>query len=343
MSAIFAPSPAFLLKMRTGHRYHDGMQAQSLLSAARIGQARGLIDPVFLNMPLVSDPGLDRDLGVELHLKLELDNPIRSFKGRGTGFFVATDLPAGAPVVAASAGNFGQGLAYNARRRGHAVTVFAARGANTAKIDAMRRFGAEVMVDGADFDEAKSLAQAHAERLGHVFVEDGAHPSIAEGAGTIAAEVTDALTDIHAFLVPLGNGALATGVGCWLKAASPNTKVIAVVAEGAACMALSWREGRIVTTERADTIGDGIAVRVPVPLALDCMAKTVDDILLVSDSDLLAAMSLIDARIGRRIEPAGVAGLAGLLRHRRDFTGQRVATVLCGDNLTNEQIAMWFG
>jgi threonine dehydratase len=319
------------------------MQEQSPLSAARIEQARGLIDPVFLNMPLLSDPGLDRDLGIRIHLKIELDNPIRSFKGRGTGFFVATGLPAGVPVVAASAGNFGQGLAYNARKRGHAVTVFAARGANTTKIDAMRRFGAEVIVDGADFDEAKALAQAHAERLGHVFVEDGAVASIAEGAGTIAAEVTDALAGIDAFIVPLGNGALATGVGCWLKAASPKTKVIAVVAEGAACMALSWREGRVVTTERADTIGDGIAVRVPVPFALDCMKTTVDDVLIVSDNDLIAAMSLIDAYLGRRIEPAGVAGFAGLLRHREAFAGQRVATVLCGGNLTNEQTAMWFG
>lgn len=318
------------------------MQEQSPLSAARIEQARGLIDPVFLNMPLVSNPGLDRDLGIRIHLKIELDNPIRSFKGRGTGFFVATGLPAGIPVVAASAGNFGQGLAYNARKRGHAVTVFAARGANTTKIDAMRRFGAEVIVDGADFDEAKALAQAHAERLGQVFVEDGAVASIAEGAGTIAAEVTDALTSIDAFIVPLGNGALATGVGCWLKAASPKTKVIAVVAEGAACMALSWREGRVVTTERADTIGDGIAVRVPVPFALDCMKTTIDDVLVVSDNDLIAAMSLIDAHLGRRIEPAGVAGFAGLLRHRDAFIGQRVATVLCGGNLTNEQTAMWF-
>ena len=152
--------------------------------------------------------------------------------------------------------------------------------------------------------------------------------------------MTDALAGIDAFLVPLGNGALATGVGCWLKAASPTTKVIAVVAEGAACMALSWRQGRVVATARADTIGDGIAVRVPVPFALDCMTTTVDEVLLVSDSDLLAAMSLIDARIGRRIEPAGVAGFAGLLRHRDAFAGQRVATVLCGGNLTNEQNAM---
>jgi threonine dehydratase len=318
------------------------MQSQSPLSTARIEEARRLIDPVFLNMPLVNDAALDRALGAEVHLKLEMDNPIRSFKGRGTGFFVASELPQGVPVVAASAGNFGQGLAYNAKRRGHDVTVFAACGANTAKIDAMRGFGAEVIVDGADFDEAKALARRHAERLGHLFVEDGAHASIAEGAGTIAAEVTDVVSGIDAFFVPLGNGALATGVGCWLKAVSPSTKVIAVAAEGAPSMAISWREGRVATTKRADTIGDGIAVRVPVPFALECMKTTIDDVLLVSDNDLLAAMLLVHARIGRRAEPAGVAGLAALISNRAAFAGQRVATVICGANLTEQQIAMWF-
>lgn len=318
------------------------MPAQFSLSADRIDEARRRIDPVFLDMPLLHDAALDDDLGAEVHLKFELDNPIRSFKGRGTSFFVATELSDGAPIVAASAGNFGQGLAYNGRRRGHDVTIFAARGANTAKIDAMRRFGAEVIVDGADFDEAKALAERHAARLGQMFVEDGAHAAIAEGAGTIAAEVTEAVKDIDAFLVPLGNGALATGVGCWLKAACPSTRVIAVVAEGAPCMALSWRAGRVITTDRADTIGDGIAVRVPVPFALESMKDTIDDVLQVSDQDLLAAMLLVDARLGRRVEPAGVAGLAGLLRHRKSFAGQRVATVMCGGNLTEQQIAAWF-
>ena len=319
------------------------MQTQSALSVARIAEARRLIDPVFLNTPLLCDLGINRELGVELHMKLETNNPIRSFKGRGTGFFVATELAAGVPVVAASAGNFGQGLAYNGHRRGHQVTVFAAEGASPTKIEAMRGFRAEVIVEGADFDEAKVRARRHAERLGHVFVEDGASPAIAEGAGTIAAEVTDAITDIDAFFVPLGNGALATGVGCWLKAVSPKTKVIAVVAEGAPCMALSWREGRAISTDTADTIGDGIAVRVPVPFALDSMRTTVDDVILVSDEDLLAAMRFIYERTGHLIEPAGAAGVAGLLRNRAAFVGQRAATILCGGNLTARQIAMWFG
>jgi threonine dehydratase len=318
------------------------MSAQHPLSSDRIRQARELIDPVFLDTPLLSDPELDGQLGLHLHLKLETENPIRSFKGRGTSFFVMTGLAPGAPIVTASAGNFGQGLAYNARRRGHDVTVFAAEGANPAKVEAMRRFGADVILRGADFDGAKAEARALAGRAGSTFVEDGASAAIAEGAGTIAAEVTDAIDGIDAFFVPLGNGALATGVGCWLKAKSPRTKVIAVVAEGAPCMALSWKEHRLVTTPAAETIGDGIAVRIPVPFALETMASTVDDIMLVTDAELLEAMRLIHARLGHCIEPSGVAGLAGLLRCREHFAGQRVATPLCGGNMTAEQIAAWF-
>lgn len=317
------------------------MAVQQKLSIDRIRKARQCIDPVFLNSPLLSEPA-SGDLGFELHMKLETDNPIRSFKGRGTSFFVATELRLGVPVVAASAGNFGQGLAYNARRNDHDVTIFAAEGANTAKIEAMRRLGAEVVVGGADFDDAKARAREHAERAGSVFVEDGASAAIAEGAGTIAAEVTDAIGMVDSFLVPLGNGALATGIGCWLKAVSPKTKVIAVVAEGAPCMARSWREQRVIATETAVTIADGIAVRVPVPFAVASMAETVDDVILVSDDDLRTAMSWIFERTGHRIEPAGAAGVAGLLPRRASFAGQRVATVLCGGNLTTQQIAAWF-
>lgn len=318
------------------------MPAQHALSSDRIHEARGLIDSVFLNTPLLSDPELDRQLGLHLHLKLETENPIRSFKGRGTSFFVTTGLAPGAPIVTASAGNFGQGLTYNARKRGHDVTVFAAEGANPAKIEAMRRFGADVILRGADFDGAKAEARAHAERVGSTFVEDGASAAIAEGAGTIAAEVTDTIDGIDAFFVPLGNGALATGAGCWLKAKSPRTKVIAVVAEGAPCMALSWKERRLVTTPATDTIGDGIAVRIPVPFALETMVDTVDDVMLVTDADLLEAMRLVHAYLGRFIEPSGVAGLAGLLRCHETFAGQRLATPLCGGNMTAAQIAAWF-
>jgi threonine dehydratase len=192
------------------------------VSADRIAAAAAAIDPAFTGTPLLRGSALDGALGVELALKVETLNPIRSFKGRGTELFAA-ELVAGrtaagaAPphLVCASAGNFGQGLARAGVRRGLRVTVFAAEGANPLKVAAMRAFGAEVRLGGGDFDAAKDRARRHAADAGGLYVEDGAWPEIAEGAGTLALELTGAAGGDapDAVLLPLGNGALATAWG----------------------------------------------------------------------------------------------------------------------------------
>jgi threonine dehydratase len=311
------------------------------LSPARIAEALHLIDPIFLGSALRTSPDLDRHLGLSLWLKDETDNPIRSFKGRGTSVLVNRELSKATTLVAASAGNFGQGLAHAAVRAGHRVVVFAAETASPLKIKAMQGLGAEVVLWGRDLDAAKAKARAFAAEQGFRFVEDGAEPAIAEGAGTIALEIADALPALDAVFIPLGNGALATGMGCWLKHRSPQTRIIAVAAEGAPCMAHSFAASQPLETQAVDTIADGIAVRVPVPFAVTCMPDTIDDVVLVSDELILEAMRLFRRHIGRIVEPAGAAGLAGLIRHRQDYSGARVATVLCGANLTPEQIAAW--
>lgn len=312
-----------------------------LLSPFRIAEARSLIPPIFLNSPLRTSADLNRHLGMSVWLKDETENPIRSFKGRGTGLFVARELGAATTLVAASAGNFGQGLAYSATRAGHRVIVFAAENASTIKIDAMRDLGAEVILYGSDLDAAKDRARAFAAEKGLHFVEDGAEPAIAEGAGTIALEIAETVPALDAVFVPLGNGALATGIGCWFRHHSPNTRIIAVAAQGAPCMALSFASGQAVETRVVDTIADGIAVRTPVPFAVTSMCETVDEVMLVSDSLILEAMRLVQRHTGRVIEPAGAAGLAGLLERRRDYSGARIATILCGANLTAQQISTW--
>ncbi|MCD6071710.1 MAG: threonine dehydratase [Microvirga sp.] len=313
----------------------------SPLSPARIAEARLLIDPVFLDSALQNSPDLDRHLGMSVWLKDETDNPIRSFKGRGTSLFVKRELSETTTLVAASAGNFGQGLAYAATRSGHRVIVFAAETASSVKIEAMRRLGAEVILYGQDLDAAKAEARACAVERGFRFVEDGAEPAIAEGAGTIALEITEAVPALDAVFIPLGNGALATGMGCWLKHHWPQTRIVAVAAEGAPCMAHSFAAGQPLETPAVDTIADGIAVRVPVPFAVTAMRDTVDEVALVSDAAILEAMTLVRRHLGRVAEPAGAAGLAGLLARRQSYAGARVAPVLCGGNLTPEQIAAW--
>lgn len=313
------------------------MTQQSPPSHIQIKFARRLIDPEFLNSPLLTA----NTHGLTLAVKDETDNPIRSFKGRGTSYFLACQALDKGRLTTASAGNFGQGLAYGASRRGRPITVFASLAANPVKIASMRRLGAEVILQGGDFDAAKAFAKDYAGARNLSFVEDGASAAIAEGAGTIAAELTDACAAIDAVFVPLGNGALAAGIGCWFKAVSPATKVIAVVAKGAPCMALSWKAGKPVQTMEARTIADGIAVRVPVPLAVDWLADTIDDIVLVDDDQIIEAIRFAYVTWGRMVEPAGAAGLAGILANAESIQGAHVATILCGGNLTREQIETW--
>jgi threonine dehydratase len=310
------------------------------LSAQRIADAMQAIDAVFLHSPLLRGSALDRLLGAEVVLKVETLNPIRSFKGRGTELFAAT-LADHRPLVCASAGNFGQGLARAGVRRGLVVTVFASVRANPLKVAAMRTLGAHVRLEGNDFDAAKHAARAHAEESGSFYVEDGAVPEIAEGAGTIALELTAAGVVPDVMLVPLGNGALATGVGAWLRDASPSTRIVAVVAEGAPAMRLSFERGQPVSTPAVDTIADGIAVREPVPYALESMRGAVDDVISVSDADIVRAMRLVHEHLGLVVEPAGAAGLAALAAAPQRWSGALVATPLCGGNVTPADARGW--
>jgi threonine dehydratase len=311
------------------------------ISIDRIREAAETIDPVFLNSPQYVCEPLSGRLGVTAVLKVECVNPIRSFKGRGADFLLQRLGRQPAGLVCASAGNFGQGMAYAARKRGDRLTVFAATTANPLKVDRMRALGADVVLEGDDFDVAKAAAKDHASRTGALYVEDGLLAEIAEGAGTIAVEVGWMDQALDAWFVPLGNGSLVNGIGTWVKHFSPKTTVIAVCAAGAPAMELSWRAGKPVSTEAAATIADGISVRVPVPDALTAMRATVDDVMLVSDEEILDAMKMLFLDAGLVVEPAGAAGIAAVAKRRSEFAGQRVAVPICGGNLTEEQIRTW--
>ena len=311
------------------------------ISSHRIQEAAEVIDPVFRDSPqYVCEPLSDR-LGVSIVLKVECLNPIRSFKGRGTDYLLHRLGRQPAGLVCASAGNFGQGMAYAARKRGERLTVFAAVGANSLKVARMRALGADVVLEGADFDAAKAGAQARAKRTGALYVEDGLLPEIAEGAGTIALELGRMDEPLDAVFVPLGNGSLVNGIGTWIKRSSPATRVIAVCAAGAPAMELSWRAAKPVSTDKTDTIADGIAVRVPVPQALVAMRETVDEVMLVSDQEMLSAIKMLFHNAGLVAEPAGAAGLAAAAKRRAEFAGARVAVPICGGNLTEEQEKRW--
>jgi threonine dehydratase len=309
------------------------MTARVVPTVEEIERAACALDPVFAHSPLLRDTALDAGSGARVTLKVETLNPIRSFKGRGAVTWMR-EVGAGAPgVVCASAGNFGQGLAYAARPAGIPCHVFVGRGANPAKVDAMRGFGAEVRVGGEDYDAAIGTARTFAADRGLRFLQDGRDPWIAAGAATMAVEVTEAGVEPDVALVPVGNSALILGVAVWLREHAPGVRVVGVCAEGAPAPALSWRRREPVASERVDTVADGIGIRAPFPESVAGMLELVDDMALVGEASLRAAVRRLAEATGLLVEAAGAAGVAALRDDPAAYRGARVLTPLCGANL----------
>ena len=295
---------------------------------------------MFLNTPQwVCEPLAD-DLGVRVVLKAEVLNPIRSFKGRGADWLVQNLAP-DAQIMCASAGNFGQAMAYACQARGVPLTIYAAETANPLKIERMRALGATVVLAGEDFDAAKAIGKAEAARRAIRFIEDSRDPEPTEGAGTMALELLAFPEQLDALFVPLGNGAMLAGIATVARALMPKTRIVAVAASGALAMVESLQRGMQVTHERISTIAGGIGVRIPVPEALQDLAGLVDDYVLVPDSSILTGMKLLHQHAGIVAEPSGAVGLAGIMQESPRLQGQTVATVICGGNLTLTQMREW--
>jgi threonine dehydratase len=309
------------------------------LSLEKIERAAGVIDPAFLNAPQFRAEPLEQQLDCRVVVKVETLNPIRSFKGRGAEFFAAT-LNGRPPLACATAGNFGQGLAFAARKRGLALTIFASVTANPLKVERMRALGAEVRLVGENFKAAHSAAKGFAAETGAQLIEDGRIPAISEGAGTIGLELLQWPEPFDVILVPLGDGALLAGVARWVKAHRPDTQMIGICASGAPAMERSWRARQAQELE-TETIADGIAVQSPYPEAVADILGLADDILLVEDSALISAMRQAHRDLGIVLEPSGAAGLAALNTYRERFKGKLIATILTGGNVTPEQMRQW--
>ncbi len=312
------------------------------LSLQHIVAASEAIDPVFRDTPQYEAETLHAQLGCRLVVKVETVNPIRSFKARGAQFLVSQ--MSGSPhLVCATAGNFGQGMAYAARKRGWPITIFVGAHANPMKVDRMRALGAKVREGSDDPDELHAQAEAFAREHGAQLIQDGREAAIAEGAGTIAIELLRWPKCFDDIVVPLGDGALLGGMARWVKAQCPTTRMIGVCATASPAMELSWRSKKVVSAPCDGTIAAGIAVGTPFEEALSDLTGLIDDVLLVPDSSLIAAMRLAHKELGVVLEPAGAAGLAAVMDHREQFRGRLVATVLTGGNVSPSNLQEWFG
>ncbi|MEM7049771.1 MAG: pyridoxal-phosphate dependent enzyme [Acidobacteriota bacterium] len=337
--------PEDLAPLTERARYIGPQRRQPRITAPGIRQATELVDPVFADSPQWQCEALGEELGVRLTFKVETLNPIRCFKGRGASVLVTHHKAdqGRRPLAAASAGNWGQALAYCGRRAEIPITVWAAETANPLKVERMRQLGAEVRIAGRDFDAAKEEGRRLAAAEGMRFVEDGLEPEVTAGHGSMAIELfswADAMDDpLDALFVPLGNGAMLAGLACWSKAVSPSTRVVGVAAAGAPAMHDSWHlpaGSPLVESARVETIADGLGVRVPIPEAVADLRDIVDDVVLVDDREIARAMAQIHRHAGLVTEPAGAAGLAAIAA-APSLAGEHVATVICGSNLDPAQ------
>jgi threonine dehydratase len=285
--------------------------------------------------PVTSARLLGNDAGVTLFLKCENLQKTGSFKPRGALNKVLRldDATRQRGVVTVSAGNHAQALAWAARVANVRATVVMPLAASQAKADASAGYGAEVIRHGTTFD-AFERAQSLAVERGLVFVHPFDDEDVIAGAGTISLEIVDQLADVDAVVVPIGGGGLIAGIAAALKQLRPMVRVYGVEPYGAAAMRSSLDSGHAVRLTTVDTIADGLAAPMAGVLTYELVRRYVDDVVLVSDEEIAAAVRALLSRAKLVAEPAGAAAVAAVLARRLPLRdGERVVAVVSGGNV----------
>lgn len=304
-------------------------------------RAAAIVAAVQPPTPQIAWPLLAERTGCEVWVKHENHGVTGAFKLRG-GLVYLDRLKAERGhvpgVVSATRGNHGQSLALACRRAGIPATLCVPRGNSVEKNAAMRAFGAELIEDGDDFDQARAVARRIAEERGYEPVPSF-HRDLVAGVATYALELFSAVPDLDTVYVPIGMGSGLCGVIRARDLLGLRTRVVGVVASGAPAFALSVEAGRPVTTETADTFADGLACRMPTAEAVEVIRAGADRILRVTDDEIAAAIRAFHEDTHNTAEGAGAAALAALLQERRAMRGRRVAVILSGGNIDRAVLA----
>ena len=315
-------------------------QIERRLAAGASRDVLAAISQLTRRTPLLSSGTLEDRCGGHIVLKAESLQRTGSFKLRGAFAKLASlDQPRG--VVAASAGNHGQSLAYAAQRSGMPCTVFMPREAPVAKVSAVGSYGGVVVRAGDSVDECIQAARERAVATHEVFVHPFDDPEIIIGQGTLGVELLDDLADLAMVIVPIGGGGLVSGVGGVIKLARPEVKVVGVQAEAAASFPLSLAAQQPVEATTTSTIADGIAVKRPGTLTLPLVERFVDEVAVVADDDIAEAMVLMMERAKLVVEGAGAVGVAALLSGAvKPASNGTTAVVLSGGNVDPALLAL---
>lgn len=273
--------------------------------------------------------------GQQIYLKLENLQMTGAFKERGALNRIATLTPeqAARGVVAASAGNHAQGVAYHATRRGIRALIVMPLATPLVKVTATRGFGADVVLHGANYDEACEEALRLCAAEGMTFIHPFDDPVVMAGQGTIGLELLEQVPDLEAVAVPIGGGGLIGGIACAVKESRPGVRVVGVQTSRLPSMAAAVAEHHPVTIDPATTIADGIAVRRAGDITLPIIEKYVDEIVTVDEDEIASAILMLLEREKTLAEGAGATALAALLQHKTSLKGARTAVVIGGGNI----------
>jgi threonine dehydratase len=305
-------------EMRPRKIVHRGFTLHNVIPTLEsVQRARSFLKSYLPQTRLVAAPSLGRSV----HLKLETDLPTGSFKPRGALFALSENLARGQvkEVIASSTGNHGAAVAYAAKLLNVPARIFLPSDPNPVKRKRITDLGAEIVEVGAP-DLVGSTLQAlqHAKRPGVCFLNDATDNDVPCGTGTIALEILEQLAQAQAIYVPMGDTALIRGIAATAKHLAPKIKIIGVQAERAPAYYLSWKKGRPITTDNCDTIADGLATRTPETDNVTAIRELLDDIKLVSEEQMLAAIRHLLFEEHLLAEPSGAATTAAWMNSRND-------------------------
>ncbi len=273
--------------------------------------------------------------GGEVWLKCENRQKTGSFKIRGAANKIGALVERGEvkSVVASSAGNHAQGVAFAAHSHGIPATIVMPKAAPIAKVQATEGYGARVVLHGDCYDEAYARALEICEAEGATFLHPFDDYEVMAGQGTVALEILSELPTVDTVVVPVGGGGLLSGVAACIKHVNPRVKVIGVQAEGASAVYQSFKAKKRTTTARVSTIADGIAVGSPGEHTVEMILKYADDMVTVTDNEISAAILLLMERTKQIVEPSGASSLAAVLSGKVDAHDKRTVCLLSGGNI----------
>ena len=307
-----------------------------MLEIKKIYEARERIKDIVVNTPISYAPFLSEISTCEVYLKKENLQVTGAFKIRGAYNKIASlsDEQKKSGVVAASAGNHAQGVALSASKFNIRAVIVMPESTPLTKVNGVKHYGAEVILAGANYDEAYAYALEYGEKNSLTFVHPFEDEEVICGQGTVALDILDSCENLDAVVIPVGGGGLISGMASVFKSLNPSIEVIGVSAKGAPALKNSFELGYAIDTTSVRTIADGIAVRDTSEITLNHMLGTVDNFISVDDEEIASAILFLLEKQKLVVEGAGAVGVAALLHNKLEYLkGKKVAVVLSGGNM----------